>query len=237
MRIFAKSIGNFIETHTVIDFSTKLSKLLKGNLPGQKAQKLMMPHTDSAIDRFSIEVKKGAKEGAVLILLYKKREEFFLVLTQRHEYAGAHSGQISFPGGKVEKTDETVEETALRETEEEIGIARNSIQVLGRLTDLFIIASNFNVRPVVGFINSVPIFKIDPREVDHIIEVTIKDLLDDSLISSKEMLFKGKYKIQAPYFDFKGHHVWGATAMMLAEFKEVLKVIPPSLKLRRINGY
>ncbi len=206
----------------VIDFSTKLSKQLKGKLPGQEAQKQMMPQTGSAIDRFSIEVKKGAKEGAVLLLLYKKKEEFYLVLTQRHTYEGAHSGQISFPGGKVEEEDASVEATALRETEEEIGVSASTINVLGRLTDLFIIASNFNVRPVVGFLDQVPNFIIDPREVDHIIEVKLTDLMDDSIIGSKEMLFKGKYKIQAPYFDFNGHHVWGATAMMLAEFKEVL---------------
>ncbi len=209
----------------MIDFSTKLRKLLKGNLPGQEAQKQMMPHTGSAIDRFSIEVKKGAKEGAVLLLLYEKKEEIYLVLTQRHTYEGAHSGQISFPGGKVEAEDNSVEDTALRETEEEIGIPKASVQVLGRLTDLFIIASNFNVRPVVGYLNNEPDFIIDAREVDHIIEVKLADLLGDSIIGSKEMLFKGTYKIQAPYFNFNGHHVWGATAMMLAEFKEVFKNI------------
>lgn len=210
----------------MIDFSTKLQKRLTNKLPGQEAQKQMMPTLPAgrhAIDRFSIEVKKGAKEGAVLILLYKKEEKIRLVLTQRHKYEGAHSGQISFPGGKVEKEDASVEDTALRETEEEIGIVPKDVQVLGRLTDLFIIASNFNVRPVVGFTHSVPAFKIDPREVDYIIEVSIAQLLDDTIISSKEMLFKGKYKIQAPYFNFNGKHVWGATAMMLAELKEVVK--------------
>jgi len=216
----------------VTDFFTKLSKQLKGNLPGSKAHKLMMPafsagrpHAGSAIDRFSIEVKNGAKEGAVLILLYNKGEEVYLVLTQRHEYAGAHSGQISFPGGKVEKEDGSVEATALRETEEEIGVPSSTIQIIGRLTDLFIIASNFNVRPVVGFLNVEPTFKIDAREVDHIIEIKISDLLDDSIIGSKEMLFNKQYRIQAPYFNFGGHHVWGATAMMLAEFKEVFKKV------------
>ena len=209
----------------MIDFSTILQDLLKQKLPGQDAQKQMMPHTGSAVDRFSIDVKKGAKEGAVLILLYKKEDEIYLVLTQRHTYEGAHSGQISFPGGKVEQEDTSVEDTALRETEEEIGIARSDVKVLGRLTDLFIIASNFNVRPVVGYVNKTPEFVLDPREVDHTIEVKLSDLKDDSLIGSKEMMFKGTYKIQAPYFDFNGKHVWGATAMILAEFKEVVKSI------------
>ncbi|MCF6361082.1 MAG: CoA pyrophosphatase [Cyclobacteriaceae bacterium] len=209
----------------MIDFSTKLSKQLKGKLPGQVAQKQMMPHAGSPIDRFSIEVKKGAKEGAVLLLLYKKEADIYLVLTQRHTYEGAHSGQISFPGGKVEEKDASVEATALRETEEEIGVPASTINVLGRLTDLFIIASNFNVRPVVAYLDHAPDFILDPREVDHIIEVKLSDLMDDSIIGSKEMIFKEKYKIQAPYFNFNDNHVWGATAMMLAEFKEILKVI------------
>lgn len=205
------------------EFYTKLQKRLKDNLPGQEAQKTMMPHTGSAIDRFSIEVKKGAKEGAVLLLLYTKGDKIYFTLTQRHEYEGAHSGQISFPGGKVEKSDDSVEQTALRETEEEIGIPQSSINLLGRLTDLFIIASNFNVRPVVGYVETPPVFLIDPREVDHVIEVCLDELLDDTVIDEKEMLFKNKYQIKAPYFNFNGHHVWGATAMMLAEFKEVMK--------------
>ena len=209
----------------MIDFSVKLHQKLKDNLPGQEAQKRMMPHTGSVVDRFSIDVKKGAKEGAVLLLLYKKKNKIFFTLTQRHEYEGAHSGQISFPGGKGEKSDNSSEQTALRETEEEIGIPQSSINLLGRLTDLFIIASNFNVRPVVGYLNTAPVFSIDPREVDHVIEVSLDELLEDSNIDEKEILFKNKYTIRAPYFNFNGHHVWGATAMMLSEFKEVLKNI------------
>jgi len=207
----------------VIDFSETLKKRLKIRLPGQDAQKAMMPDAGSLINRFSIDIKKRANEGAVLILLYKKNGEIYFPLTQRHEYDGAHSGQISFPGGKVENTDRSVVQTALRETEEEIGVPQSSIKIIGRLTDLFIIASNFNVRPVIGFVDVAPNFLIDNREVAHVIEIPISQLLNDSLLKEKEIVFKNKYSLTAPYFDFDGHHVWGATAMMLAEFKEVLK--------------
>lgn len=223
MRIFAKNIRNFIETLTVIDFSKNLIHRLQSNLPGKEAQKLMMPQAGSLIDRFSIDIKKGAKEGAVLILLYKKNGKVYFPLTQRHEYEGVHSGQISFPGGKVENSDRSVEQTALRETEEEIGISQSGIKVLGRLTDIFIIVSNFNVRPVIGYLDHVPDFKIDTNEVAHIIEISIDQLQEESVVKEKEIIIKDNYRLTAPYFDFDGHHVWGATAMILAEFKEVLK--------------
>jgi 8-oxo-dGTP pyrophosphatase MutT (NUDIX family) len=223
MRIFAKNIRNFFETLTVIDFSNNLSNRLRTALPGKEAQKIMMPKAGSVIDRFSIEVKKGAKEGAVLILLYKKNGKIYFPLTQRHEYDGVHSGQISFPGGKVEDSDGTVEKAALRETEEEIGISHSSVNILGRLTDLFIIVSNFNVRPVIGFVDEPPSFKVDPHEVAKVIEISTDQLKDSTLVKEKEVITKGGFRIMAPYFDFDGHHVWGATAMMLSELKEILK--------------
>lgn len=193
-------------------------------LPGQTAQKRMMPRLNNSFDRFSIDARKGAKEGAVLLLLYKKNGHIYFPLTQRNEYNGAHSGQISFPGGKVEPDDPSPVYTALRETEEELGIARSSIRVLGTLTDLFIIASNFNVRPVVGFMEEPPEFNLDPREVAEVIEISLDQLLDNSLVQEKEIKARQKYFLTAPYFDFDGYHVWGATAMMLSEFKEILKL-------------
>lgn len=207
----------------MIDFSKNLTNRLQTALPGKVAQKIMMPKASSVIDRFSIDVKKGAKEGAVLILLYKKDGKIYFPLTQRHEYDGVHSGQISFPGGKVEETDGSVVNTALRETEEEIGVKQSSVSIIGRLTDLFIIVSNFNVRPVIGFVDEPPSFTIDNHEVAKVIEISIDQLVDGTLVKEKEVVTKGGYRIRAPYFDFDGHHVWGATAMMLAEFKEVLK--------------
>lgn len=209
----------------MINFSKSLIHRLQSSLPGQKAQKLMMPKLGSSIDRFSIEAKKEAKKSAVLILLYEKNGNIYFPLTQRHEYDGAHSGQISFPGGKVEDTDTSAEQTALRETEEEIGIDHSSIKILGRLTDLFIIASNFNVRPIIGFVENIPDFTIDTHEVAEVIEISIDQLMDDSLVKEKEIIIKNKYHLEAPYFDFNGHHVWGATAMMLAEFKEIVKTL------------
>ncbi len=207
----------------MIDFSKTLKKRFQSVLPGKTAQKLMMPQAGGVIDRFSIDVKKGANEGAVLILLYKKNGKIYFPLTQRHKYDGVHSGQISFPGGKVEDTDDSVEQTALRETEEEIGIDSSTINLLGRLTDIFIIVSNFNVRPVIGYLDYPPEFTIDTHEVAHVLEIPLDQLLDEHLVKEKEIVVKETYKLKAPYFDFDGHHVWGATAMMLSELKVILK--------------
>jgi len=200
-----------------------LKSAFNNSMPGQQAQMKMMPRIKNSMDRFSIDAKKGAKKGAVLLLLYRKDGKIYFPLTQRHEYDGAHSGQVSFPGGKVEFGDLSVEHTALRETEEEIGVPQSSVNVLGKLTDLFIIASNFNVQPVIGFLEKAPDFTIDTHEVAEVIEISIDQLLDDSLQKEKEIVFINKIKIEAPYFDFNGYHVWGATAMMLSEFKEILK--------------
>ena len=206
-------------------FINLLKNVVSESMPGKQAQMKMMPRIKNSLDRFSIEAKKGAKQGAVLILLYYKNGKIYFPLTQRHEYDGAHSGQVSFPGGKVEHGDFSLEHTALRETEEEIGVPQLEVNILGKLTDLFIIASNFNVQPVIGFIENAPEFCLNTREVAEVIEISIDQLLDDSLQKEKEIAFIKNTKIQAPYFDFNGYHVWGATAMMLAEFKEILKNI------------
>ncbi len=207
----------------MIPFVTKLQQQLKLPLPGKTAQKRMMPKANWLQDRFAIDIKKGANEGAVLILLYKKMGKIYFPLIQRHTYDGVHSGQISFPGGKVEPTDSSIEATALRETEEEIGVQRGLVNVLGRLTDLFIIVSNFNVRPVIGYLDSPPKFKLDEYEVAKVLEVSIDQLLTTNLVKEKRIEVKQGVFLTAPYFDFNGHHVWGATSMMLAEFKEILK--------------
>ncbi len=207
----------------MIPLITKLKQRLKQQLPGKKAQKRMMPKADWLQDRFAIDIKKGANEAAVLVLLYKKKEEIYFPLIQRHTYDGVHSGQISFPGGKVEPADASVEATALRETEEEIGVPTTSVNVMGRLTDLFIIVSNFNVRPVMGYLDAPPKFKLDAHEVANVLEISINQLLNTDLVKEKRIEVKQGIFLTAPYFDFDDHHVWGATAMMLAELKEVLK--------------
>ncbi|MFT4734693.1 MAG: 8-oxo-dGTP pyrophosphatase MutT (NUDIX family) [Roseivirga sp.] len=200
-----------------------LSQRLLIPLPGRDAQALMAPRPIEE-SRFKENPKYPAKPSGVMILLYPKNGELYLPLMKRPSYDGAHSGQVSFPGGKVEETDKDLIETALRETEEEIGVDRNEISVIGQLTDLYIIASNFKVSPSLGLLSYTPAFKPDSYEVESVLEVPIKQLWDTARQGVQEMKF-GKHIIQSPFFEIEGHLVWGATAMMLSELMEIIKDI------------
>jgi len=191
-------------------------------LPGISAQMKMMPRLDDT-SRFDITNKEKAIPGGVLILIYPHEGELYLPLMLRPEYGGAHSGQVSFPGGRKEPEDKDLLNTALRESNEELGIPEDKVEVLGELTELFIIASNFSVLPVIGYMDHRPDFIPDPREVVEIIEAPISLLLEDYTIKERPFKVGAGFQIDAPYFDINGHHVWGATAMMMSEFLTVYK--------------
>jgi len=162
------------------------------------------------------------KPGGVLILLYE--DEGGLIrfpVIKRQEYIGAHSGQVSLPGGKSEEGEDPIF-TALRECEEEIGVDRKSLVVLGRLTNFFVIPSNFIITPVIAAANFIPAFKPDPYEVARIMSFSLNDLLKDDAVKQSEIVAAGKFRLMAPHFEIDGEIVWGATAMMLNEFRTVV---------------
>jgi 8-oxo-dGTP pyrophosphatase MutT (NUDIX family) len=154
--------------------------------------------------------------GAVLLLLYGFNGELFLVLTKRRDDLSSHAGQVSFPGGRQEP-DEPLTETALRETEEEIGVPAAGVDLLGRLSPLYIPPSDFTVYPFVGWRTTRPLFAAQPAEVAEIIEVPLRHLLDPATRQVGEMRFFGQTH-QVPYYRVGAYQVWGATAMMLSEF-------------------
>jgi len=166
--------------------------------------------------------KLPVRDSGVLLLLYPDKEQLFTVFMKRPEYGGPHSGQISFPGGKFEQGDVTLTNTALRESHEEIGIDPGTIVVLGTLTPLSIPVSNFKLLPVVGFLPEKPDFKMDPKEVVYLIEAEISFLTDPCIVK-REVLVLGDYSVEVPYYDIRGDHVWGATAMIMSEFLEVVR--------------
>jgi len=168
-------------------------------------------------------LSKNAKESAVLILHYEKNNEVFLALIQRTIYEGKHSGQISFPGGKKELNDKSLKETALRETFEEIGIEPKNIEILAELTHLHIPVSNFLVYPFVGELNCSPTFIKQEKEVEQIIEVKLSDILNTKNIIEKEILWKEKnITFKTPAYKVNGIEIWGATAMILSEYLEII---------------
>lgn len=206
----------------------QLKKQLLLPLPGAIAHQLMAPAHRLSSPEYLSKIS-DYKKGSVLILLYEQANTIHFVLTLRQSYPGVHSGQVSLPGGKIEAFDNSPIAAALRETQEEIGINANEIEVLGELSPLYIFPSNFLVHPVVGFLNSSPIFIQDEKEVAEIIDVATTVLHSDEIRQTKIMdLSRGLNapdltSVKVPYFNINGHHVWGATAMILSEFAEITR--------------
>ncbi len=200
---------------------TLLSDRLKQPLPGSIAHEpLRATPAGLIVPRF--EHRSPPKPGSVLILLYEEKGKIMFPLTKRPDYMGTHGGQISLPGGKTEGA-ETRIETALREAEEEIGISASKVNVLGSLTEFFVIPSNFLITPVIGYLNETPDFKPDSKEVKKIIYTSVDDLLRDDAVHTKEIMAANMFPMSAPHFEIENEIVWGATAMMLNEFRMILK--------------
>ena len=167
----------------------------------------------------------SVRKAAVMMLFYPKNEVTHLVLIVRNSYPGVHSSQIAFPGGKVEEIDFDLKQTALRETHEEIGIHPNDIDVIRDFSSIFIPPSNFLVYPFLGVSQTELTFKLQEEEVAGIIELPLSALLDDTIMSIKNLETSYSKLIEVPVFQIEEHTVWGATAMMLSELKDVLKMV------------
>jgi 8-oxo-dGTP pyrophosphatase MutT (NUDIX family) len=191
-------------------------------LPGVQVQ-LRMTSNRRIREMMEIRQSGQAIKSSVLILLYPGRKDSqpTFVVTLRPTYEGVHSGQISLPGGRFELTDETLQQTALRETSEEIGMDPAEVTILGKLTELYIPPSNYLVQPFVGFTGEPPVFTAQPKEVEQIIEIPVLYLLDENNLVQKE-ISAGGFLFSAPSFDINGTTIWGATAMILNEFKAIL---------------
>ena len=170
------------------------------------------------------EHKRPPRPGSVLILLYEKEGRILFPLIKRNEYKGAHSGQVSFPGGKAEAGEDAIE-TALREAEEEIGINPDTVSVVGRLSEFYVIPSNFLVTPVVASTSITPEFRPDPYEVQRILHADLADIVRDDAVKTKEIIAGGSFRLNAPHFEIEQEIVWGATAMMLNELRLVIQEI------------
>jgi len=189
--------------------------------PGSKSQIKMSPNGREEM----IESHQQAyRQSAVLILLYPgKNGQAHTVFIERNKYDGAHSGQISLPGGSYEENDQNLVQTAIRETQEEIGALVDDRNVLGQLSSVKIPVSGFEVMPIVAYSHEKPIFKKDTEEVNKIIEISIADLIDLPIKEDQFIASVGNYKIKAPYYPLKEHKLWGATAMIISEFRELFK--------------
>lgn len=204
------------------DWIELISKRIQMPLPGKKAHLAMAPQPVD-LRRFESEYRDNPRLSGVLLLLYPVGGEIFFPLIKRPEYLGAHSGQIALPGGKMELSDESIIQTALREAEEEIGVARNSVQIIGQLSELYIPTSNFLVNPVIGFLESKPNFIPDQKEVERIIPTKLHELLNSQLRKRRNLKLQSGFQLDTPYFEIEGEMVWGATAMILSELSLLLE--------------
>jgi len=199
---------------------TKLRQRLSKKLPGMKAHLKMTPYRSLVKT-----IPDNRREGAVLLLLYWKNNELYFPLIQRNSYEGVHSNQVSFPGGKKEKFDADFFETAKRETFEEIGVEQSKIKFIGTLTDVYIPPSNFLVYAYIGIVEENFNFKKDEKEVKEILEIPLSSILDENIVKETNIKLTNGINLKTPYFDLNDKVVWGATAAIISELKELIKTI------------
>ena len=202
-----------------------IANILNSNLPGEYAHTELMP-----VNRpYSSMVRNSAdsyRHSAVAIILYESNYELESILIQRPKYEGAHSNQIAFPGGKMDDTDSSLEHTARRECMEEIGIPFDAPKLLGALTDIYIPVSRYIVKPYVFHLEKLPDLIPDQREVETIIPFRLKELLSEDILKSTSMkMGNGLTQKNVPYYNIQNQMVWGATGMMLAEFRAILRLV------------
>jgi 8-oxo-dGTP pyrophosphatase MutT (NUDIX family) len=211
---------------TFDDFKVLASKVENLELPGKKALFKMAP-MERVKELKDVDIKAlNPREAAVTALFYPNKDnQTFLILILRKTYKGVHSAQIGFPGGKVEPEDKDLKDTAKRETEEEVGVPYNDIQLIKKMTTAYIPPSNFNVHPFIGYLEDTPKLIKQDDEVEDIVLVDIDDFLNEDSLIEETLTTSYATELTVPAFHLNGHVVWGATAMMLSEIKTLFKQV------------
>ncbi|HPE86201.1 MAG: CoA pyrophosphatase [Bacteroidia bacterium] len=209
-------IGYLSLLNRKVKYIENIIEALQTALPGPKAHHEML--SELRVKELSIFTHPvPAVDAAVLILLYQEDNRWWFPLIKRVTDNHVHSGQIALPGGKYEIQDRDLEETAIREATEEIGIAGDRVTRIGKLTSLYIAPSNYNVTPFIGLYNGKPNFIPDKTEVDYIIPVSVDAFRKKESRKNKTFNVRG-LQFESPCFEINGHTIWGATAMILNEF-------------------
>jgi 8-oxo-dGTP pyrophosphatase MutT (NUDIX family) len=197
----------------------RLALRLQGPLPGRVAQ-LRMAHVTR--QRY-VDAPVNARQAAVLMALFPKHGEWNIILIERPANdRDRHGGQLSFPGGKAEPQDPSFLHTALREAEEEVGIAQQLVKILGGLTELYIPVSNFQVHPFLGYLDAAPTYQIQAGEVSQVLEIPLSHFQRPEIRLTTDIRVDPHITLKnVPYFQLQQHVLWGATAMMLNELLEM----------------
>lgn len=206
-------------------FLTFIPKITIEAVSAIEAHKKMAPlQRIKELEKINLENLQPRK-AAVLMLFYPKNEETHLLLIIRNSYPGVHSSQIAFPGGKYEDQDLILENTALRETEEEIGVSKDKVKIVRPFSQVYIPPSNFLVSPFMAVANEELCFTLQEDEVAGLIEWPLQAFLNEKNVVIKKISTSYAANIEVPTFAINSHNVWGATAMMLSELKEILKKV------------
>ncbi len=220
-QILSIEIGRIMDFQ---DFKNRIPKLKKIALPGEEAQFKLAPNQRiEELARLNVEPNNPSHAGVMAVFYPGEAGNTQLVLILRKTYKGVHSNQVGFPGGRVEPEDENLQQTALRETEEEVGIPRQEIEVVKSLTKLYIPPSNFWVHPFIGVLEKTPVLVPQESEVESILEVKLSDFLAEETLISRKLTTSYAEDLDVPAFLLNDHVVWGATAMMLSEIKVILQ--------------
>ena len=204
-----------------LHFIAQLKIVVGNDIPGERSHQKMQVNYDKSFELpFS---KNNSTPAAVLILLYLEDNEIHFFLTKRSNELEHHKGQISLPGGTQEEN-EKLTHTALRETQEEIGINKTSISIIGSMTPLFVPVTGFMINPFIGYSLNKLEPTPDPLEVEAIFSVNISDLLNEANRTIDKRNIRG-YDVEVPYFKLNNYEVWGATSMILSEFRDLIKSI------------
>ena len=202
------------------NIKTYLKRALQQELPGNNAHNKMLP-PGRRLKSFDHELS-SVKQSSVLVLIFPVKDKLYTCLTKRPSTMKYHPGQISFPGGKVEKEDISAEMTALREAREEVGIDTSSIEVLGKLSDFYLEISKFSIHPFLAWSDQKPEFLLNSDEVEELVLFPLSDFIENENILETELqTLTGMLRVK--YFPFNDKMVWGATAMILSELIEILK--------------
>ncbi|MDI6753665.1 MAG: CoA pyrophosphatase [Thermodesulfobacteriota bacterium] len=171
---------------------------------------------------------QGLKRAAVLVPLFKKGGEYHILFTKRTDTVEHHKGQISFPGGRQDQKDQDLLNTALREAQEEMGIKKEDVHLLGELDDFLTATTDFCISPFVAFIPYPYPFKINPHEIEEVIEAPLLAFLDDDKFR-QEVIVRNGEPFPVYFYQYQGHTIWGATARIL---KQLLDLLPEEEKER-----
>ena len=207
-------------------FSESVVKVKHLQLFGEQSHAKMSPPYRIDLAKQMRAKAKTAKTAGVMALFYpNQKAETHLVLILRKTYKGVHSNQVGFPGGKYEDADDNLMITALRATEEEVGVPMDKVNVIKTISPLYIPPSNFMVHPYLGLMDTTPEFIKQDDEVEDILEIHLQDFLNDDNIITTNVQTSLNVRVDVPAFKLNGHIVWGATAMMLGEIKDLLKQV------------